>query len=127
MKCELTKADRTEIYHALGLARASLLQLRIGDDGELLADCRMRLNNCDAQTVYSALINKCERIIQGAYDVYPGEVRKEGSVTFELAEHIGRILAKIGYLGENLTTEPDTCLPTPNVGVEELRALLLAR
>jgi hypothetical protein len=43
-----------------------------------------------------------ERVLQGAYDAYPGEVKQAGSITFKLAEHPKEIIAKIGVRGEEL-------------------------
>jgi hypothetical protein len=99
----LTKDECAEIYHSLGFAHAANLQARIGYDGEKIEKCE--LSKSDAQTIYRALMNKRERILEGAYDSYPGEVGQIGSTTFELAEQFGRILAEIGPLGENLVTK----------------------
>jgi hypothetical protein len=103
MNCTLTKDECAEIYHSLGFAHAANLQARIGYDGEKMEQCE--LPKSDAQTIYRALMNKRERILEGAYDSYPGEVGQVGSITFELAEQFGRILAEIGPLGENLVTK----------------------
>jgi hypothetical protein len=54
-------------------------------------------------------MKKGEHILRGAYDTFPDEVQTTGTATFELLEHIGRILAKIGSLGENLVK--DSYLP----------------
>jgi hypothetical protein len=107
MNCKLTKEDCAEIYHALGYAHAGNLQARIGCDGEKLEKCAVNLFKRDALTIYRALMTKRERILEGAYDSYPGEVKQVGSITFELAEQFGRILAEIGNLGENLVTRTD--------------------
>jgi hypothetical protein len=103
MNCTLTKDQCAEIYHSLELAHAANLQARIGYDGEKMENCD--LSKSDAQTIYRALMNKRERILEGAYDSYPGEAGQVGSVTFELADQYGRILAEIGPLGENLVTK----------------------
>lgn len=100
MNCKLSKDERAEIYHSLGNAHAANLQARIGYDGEKLEQCE--LSKRDAQTIYRALSNKRDRILEGAYDSYPGEVERVGSITFELAEQFARILAEIGPMGENL-------------------------
>lgn len=107
MSCELTKDDCAEIYRTLGYAHAANLQARIGYDGEKLEKCEVNLFKCDAQIIYRALKDKLERILDGAYDSYPGEVKKVGSITFELAAQFERILAEIGYLGGNLLTKSD--------------------
>jgi hypothetical protein len=100
MNCTLTKDDCAEIYHSLGYVHAVRLQARIGYDGEKLETCG--LSKSDAQTIYRAVMKKRERILEGAYDSCPGAVTQTGSITFELAEQFGRILAEIGPLGENL-------------------------
>jgi len=82
MNCNLSRADCAEIYHALGLARARFVQLRIGENGERLTNPRMKLNTADAQVIYSALTSKRERILQGAYDSFHGEVGRVGSFSF---------------------------------------------
>lgn len=51
-------------------------------------------------TIRRALMTKRERIFEGAYDSYPGEVKWVGSITFELAGQFGCILAEIGTLRE---------------------------
>lgn len=103
MNCTLTKDDCAEIYHTLGSAHAVSLQARIGYDGEKIENCG--LSKIDAQTIYRALASKRERVLEGAYDSYPGEVDRVGSITFELAGQFERILAEIGLLGENLVAE----------------------
>ncbi|PSH02596.1 MAG: hypothetical protein CXZ00_16580 [Acidobacteria bacterium] len=123
MNCNLSRADCAEIYHALGLARARFVQLRIGENGERLTNPRMKLNTADAQVIYSALTSKRERILQGAYDSFPGEVERVGSFSFELLGHVKRILQEIGYMGENLTLEREI-RQNSELGIEELRASL---
>ena len=108
MNCKLTQDDCAEIYHSLAIAHAANLQARIGYDGEQLEKCE--LSKSDALTIYRALMHKRERILGAAYDSYPGEVKQVGSITFELAEQCGRIIAEIGNLGENLVTRD---APTP--------------
>jgi hypothetical protein len=127
MNCRLTKRDCREIYHSLGLVRARILQLRLGEDGEQLASGKMELNRTEAETIYRALADRRERILRGAYDSYPNEAQKPGSVTFEMAEQVERILANIGYLGKNLLPKIENFRPAPAPGVEELRASLFAR
>jgi hypothetical protein len=105
MNCKLTEDDCAEIYHSLGYGYAANLKARIGYDGEELE--KRELSKSDAQTIYRALMNKRERVLEGAYDSHPGEVKQVGSITFELAEQFGRILAEIGNLGENLVTKAD--------------------
>ena len=96
MFCNLTKEDCAAIYHALGCLHAANLQVRIGFDGELLVKGDGHLFRGDAMTIYDALSEERERILQGAYDAYPGEVKEAGSVTLKLAEHLEQILAKTG-------------------------------
>jgi len=103
MNCNLTEDQRAEIYQSLGYAHAVNLQARIGFDGEKIEQCDF--SKSDAQTIYRSLTNKRERILEGAYDSYPGEVERVDSITFELADQYGRILAEIGHLGENLVTK----------------------
>jgi hypothetical protein len=105
MNCKLTKDDCAEIYHSVAFAHSAILQARIGYNGEELE--KRELSKSDAQTIYRALMNKRKRILEGAYDSYPGEVERIGSITFELAEQFSRILAEIGPLGENLATKTD--------------------
>ena len=105
MNCKLTRDDCAEIYRSLGFAHAANVQARIGYDGEELEKHEVNLFKSDAQTIYRALMNKRERILEGAYDSFPGEVKQVGSITFELAEQFDHILAEIGCLGENLVTE----------------------
>ncbi len=107
MNCKLTKDDCAEIYRTLGYAHAANLQARIGYDGEKLEKCEVNLFKSDAQTIYRALMDKLERILDGAYDSYPGEVKQVDSITFELAEQFGHILAEIGNLGANLVMRTD--------------------
>jgi hypothetical protein len=102
MNCKLTEDERAEIYQSLGYAHAANLQVRIGFDGEKIEQCDF--SKSDAQTIYRSLMNKRERILEGAYDSYPDEVGQVGSITFELADQYGRILAEVGLLGENLIT-----------------------
>jgi hypothetical protein len=103
-KCDLTKEDCAEIYHALGCAHAVNLQARIGFEGEDLAKGEGTLFKGDANTIYRAVSEERERVLQGAYDSYPGEVDRTGSVSWKLAEHLGHILAVIGPRGEKLNT-----------------------
>ena len=103
VSCKLSKEDCAEIYHALGCAHAANLQMRIGFDGEELEKGEVSLRKIDALAIYNALIDKRERTLQGAYDTYPGEASQPGTIPFELAEHVGRILAEIGKRGENLS------------------------
>jgi hypothetical protein len=124
MNCNLSKADCAEIYHALGLARARFVQLRIGENGERLSNPNVQLNTADAQAIHSALVYKRERIFQGAYDSFPGEVRRFGSFSFELLGRVKRIIAEIGYQGEHLTLEANMRY-TPEIEFEELRESLL--
>lgn len=112
MTCTLAQEDCVEIYHALGHVHARNLQLRIGYNGEGLANGEVILSKGEAQTVYRALTDRHERILRGAYDAYPGEVMTFGSITFELLEYVRQALAKIGFLGENLATESDRPLKT---------------
>jgi|GEM_PF-2521066 len=123
MNCNLSRADCAEIYHALGLARARFVQLRIGENGERLTNPRMKLNTADAQVIYSALTSKRERILQGAYDSFHGEVGRSGSFSFRLLGQVKRILQEIGYMGENLTLEREI-RQNSELGIEELRASL---
>jgi hypothetical protein len=109
VNCQLTTEDCAEIYHALGLIHVTNLQIRIGYDGEELLKGKVNLNRGEAQTIHLALMKKGEHILRGAYDTFPDEVQTTGTATFELLEHIGRILAKIGSLGENLVK--DSYLP----------------
>jgi hypothetical protein len=102
MKWNLTKEDCAEIYHALGCAHAANLQARIGYDGEELAKGDGNLFKGDAQTIYRAVMEERERVLDGAYDSFPGEVNQIGSVPCKLAEHLGRILGLIGNRGEKL-------------------------
>src|ERR1035437_7885373 len=97
--------DCAELYHALGRVHVTNLQIRIGYDGEELLKGKVNLNTGEAQTIHLALMKKGEHILRGAYDTSPDEVKTTGSVTFDLLEHIGRILAEIGSLGENLVKE----------------------
>jgi hypothetical protein len=103
MNCNLTEDQRAEIYQSLGYAHAVNLQARIGFDGEKIEQCE--LSKSDAQTIYRSLTTKRDRILEGAYDSYPGEVGRADSITFDLANQYGRILAEIGNLGENLITK----------------------
>jgi hypothetical protein len=112
MTCTLAQEDCVEIYHALGHVHARNLQLRIGYNGEGLANGEVILSKGEAQTIYRALTDRHERILRGAYDAYPGEVMTFGSITFELLEYVRQALAKIGFLGENLATESDRPLKT---------------
>lgn len=129
MNCRLSQADCKEIYLALGLVRARLLQLRLGDDGKLLASRGMELNRSDAETIYRALLEKRERIRRGAYDTYQGEAEKPGSISFEMACQVEHILSAIGYLGENLSAKAENLRAAPQIGVkvEDLRASLFGR
>lgn len=102
MFCNLTKEDCAAIYHALGCIHAANLQARIGLDGELLEKGDGHLFRGDARTIYDALGEERERVLQGAYDAYPGEVKQAGSITFKLAEHLKETIAKIGVRGEEL-------------------------
>lgn len=102
MNCELTDQDCKEIYQALGCAHARTVQLHIGYDGERLAKGEVDLSRSEASAIYQALLDAREHIFGGAYDAYPGEVKTNGSVTFELLARIEGALVKIGYLGENL-------------------------
>ncbi len=102
MNCTLSKDDCAEIYHALGAAHATNLQARIGFDGEKLATGKMDLFKRDVETIYRALSEKRAYILSGAYDTFDGEVTQVGSLTFELAQQLGRILAEIGEGGEKL-------------------------
>ena len=112
MTCTLTKEDCMEIYRALGCAHARNLQLSIGYNGEGLENGEVTLSRGEAQTIYRALTNERERILRGAYDAYPGEAMTAGSITFELLEHVGQLLARIGFLGEQLATESYLSLKT---------------
>ncbi len=98
----LTEEDGAELYGALGCAHATNLQLRIGYDGEKLVKGEVNLNKSEAQTIYRAMMSTRENILRGAYDTYPDESKTSGSVTYVLLEQVGRILDKIGFLGENL-------------------------
>ena len=82
MFCNLTKEDCAVIYYALGCMHAANLQARIGQEGELLEKGDGHLFKGDAKTIYDALSEERERVLQGAYDGYPGEVEKSGSITF---------------------------------------------
>ena len=128
MNCKLTKEDCSEIYDALGLAQARLVQLRIGDHGDQLGKGWTTLSRGDSQTIFRALTDKRERLFQGAFDSHPDEWREPDSVTFRMAEHIERILADIGHLGDNLTAQsPDSSrVENPDAVIEELRASLRA-
>lgn len=121
MNCKLSKADCAEIYHALGLVRARLLQLRLGEDGEQLANTWLKLNKADAYAIYRALTEKRERIMQGMYDSYSGEVDKAGSFPFTLAKHVSHILAMIGYRGESLTLDSDSRYEFPDGAINDTR------
>jgi hypothetical protein len=105
MNCTLSIEDCAEIYRALGHAHSRELQLIIGNNGVRLVLGEVILKKGEAQTVYRALLDQHERILRGAYDAYPGEVKTAGSTPFELLERMGQILAKIGFLGENLARD----------------------
>jgi hypothetical protein len=102
MNCTLSKDDCAEIYHALGTAHATNLQARLGYEGERLAIGKVDLFRRDIETIYRVLVEKRAHILNGAYDTFDGEVNQIGSLTFELAEQFGRILAEIGEGGEKL-------------------------
>jgi len=124
MNCKLTQEDCSEIYDALGLAQARLVQLRIGEHGDQLAKGWTTLSRGDSQTTFLALTDKRERLFQGAFDSHPDEWREPDSVPFRTAEHIGRILAAIGYLGENLAAQSSDSRLENDAVIEELRASL---
>jgi hypothetical protein len=102
MNCTLSKEDCAEIYHALGSAHATNLQARLGYDGERLATGKVDLFKRDVESIYRVLVEKHAHILNGAYDTFEGEVNQIGSLTFELAEQFGRMLAEIGEGGEKL-------------------------
>jgi hypothetical protein len=128
MNCNLNWEDCAEIYHALGLAHAASVQVRIGDHGKRLAKGWMTLGRDDAETIFRALVDKRERVRQGNFDSHPGECNELGSIPFLMAERIAGILAKIGPLGENLTVENPEYRRSenPDAAIQELRASLLA-
>ena len=101
---DLTKEDCAEIYHALGCAHAVNLQARIGFEGEELAKGDGNLFKGDANSIYRAVFEEQERVLQGAYDSYPGEVHQSGSISWKLAEHLEHILTVIGPRGEKLNS-----------------------
>jgi hypothetical protein len=102
MNCTLSRDDCAEIYHALGTAHATNLQARLGFEGEKLATGKVDLFKRDVEAIYRALVEKRAYILKGAYDTFDGEVNQIGSLTFEMAEQLGRILFEIGEGGEEL-------------------------
>ena len=86
----------------------------------------LTLSAGDAQTILLALTENGTACFK-AYDSDPDMSTEPGSVTFPLAEHIGRILAEIGHLGENLSAESADSrrFENPNAEIEELPASLL--
>ena len=95
MKRLFTKSDCVEIYYALDRVGQTRLKSKVRIDGEKLAAGGVNLTPKEMNSIYWALNDKRDRLMDGAYDDMPGEYSAPGSQTSTWAQHLGAIMVKL--------------------------------
>lgn len=97
----LSVSDCIEISSAVEDAD---LQEKIGPDGELLAKGKVTLTADELETCRADVQAKCERLLSGFYDEYPGEIQKRNSTSHKWAAQMTRIAHKLNLMRLELFT-----------------------